>query len=275
MLRLTLVLILCIGGAGPAAAELGWFWRAIGLDDGEPAANQGFAAFAEEFARIEERFACSRVAEGRTEKHADRRRHCILGGAGTVRITLVQPVGYGTLTKAVQLVWADANEGGEAADHPPHADRVLALETLDVLARLYLPSKAATLQQLFEAARNGSATEGSFTAVVAHFPGVAQDQRVVEFRDGNYAVLGESETRQARAGYDTCLGILRQIDLLEGLEISGEPVPERQPLYAVYFLSAERGDKFLCELHYSGYYRIRVSPRIGEPFRTLAHGNIR
>lgn len=271
-----LVLLLALPVANPAQAQLGSLWRAItGQDDG-PKPDKGFGPFRDEARRIEEALNCGRVVEQATDAFSDLRRHCILGDNRTVRVTIIEPVGHEGLTKRVRLTWTDNGTGdNRALNAPPHVDRSAAQAALAKLAALFVPERAEELIRLFTDGTNGDFDEGPFNVTVVHQSRTGMDLRTVELRDGNHEVLANSEAESARPGFDRCLFIVRNIDVLKNLEIDGEPRPQRSDLHLTYFLYAKRGDQFLCELHDSGYYRIRISQQDGEEFRTLAHGNIR
>ena len=271
-----LALVLALPAASPAQAQLGSLWRAItGQDDG-PKPDKGFGPFRDEARRMEEALNCGRVVEQATDAFSDLRRHCILGDNRTVRVTIIEPVGHEGLTKRVRLTWTDNGTGdNRALNAPPHVDRSAAQAALAKLATLYVPEKADELIRLFSEGADGTIDTGLFSVSVVHQSRTGMDLRTVELRDGNHAALANSEAESARPGFDRCLFIVRNIDVLKGLEIDGEPRPQRSDLHLTYFLYAKRGDRFLCELHDSGYYRIRISQKDGEEFRTLAHGNIR
>jgi len=274
-----LLLSLLIGFAqlaSPAEAQLGSLWRAITGEEEGPKPDKGFQSFREESRRIEDALACGRVVEQATDTYSDLRRHCIIGDNRTVRVTIVEPVGYEGLTKRVRLTWTDNGTGQQRAlSAPPHVDRSAAVASLDLLIGLYLPSRVAEINALFTDGEDGKVTEGPFTIQVVHQARAGLDLRTVEIRDANYDRLANSETESARPGYERCLFIVSNIKVLKNLKISGEPKPQRSDLHVTYFLHAERGDKFLCELHDSGYYRVRISQGQGKEFKTLAHGNIR
>ncbi|MDF1719752.1 MAG: hypothetical protein P1U65_03675 [Minwuia sp.] len=275
-LLLLALLIMTVAQVSPAQAQLGSLWRAITGEEAGPKPDKGFQAFRDEARRIEDALTCGRVVEQATDTYSDLRRHCILGDNRTVRVTIVEPVGYEGLTKRVRLTWTDNGSGQQRAlSAPPHVDRSAAIAALDTVLDLYVPTRSAELNTLFTEGRDGNVTEGPFRIQVAHQARAGLDLRVVEIRDANYDALANSEVESARPGYERCLFIVSNIDVLKKLKISGEPKPQRSDLHVTYFLHAERGDKFLCELHDSGYYRVRISQAQGEEFKTLAHGNIR
>lgn len=275
ILLLTLLVVLT-QQVSPAEAQLSSLWRAITGQEEGPKPDKGFQSFRDEARRIEGALDCGRVVEQATDTYSDLRRHCIIGNNRTVRITIVEPVGYEGLTKRVRLTWTDNGSGKQRAlSAPPHVDRSAALASLDTVMGLYVPSRVAELNALFADGKDGSVTEGTFTIQVVHQARAGLDLRTVEIRDANYDLLASSEAESARPGYDRCLFIVSNIDVLKKLKISGEPKPQRSDLHVTYFLYAERGDKFLCELHDSGYYRVRISQGEGEEFKTLAHGNVR
>ncbi|MDF1735374.1 MAG: hypothetical protein P1U37_08835 [Minwuia sp.] len=271
-----LALLLALPAATPAHAQLGSLWRAITGQDEGPKPDKGFGPFREEARRIEDALNCGRVVEQANDAFSDLRRHCILGDNRTVRVTIVEPVGHEGLTKRVRLTWTDNGTGEQRAlSAPAHVDRSAAQAALSGLAALFVPEKSDHLIDLFTGGTDGAFESGPFSVSVVHQSRAGLDLRTVELRDGNYEALAESEARSARPGFDRCLFIVRNIDVLKNLEIDGEPRPQRSDLHLTYFLHAKRGDRFLCELHDSGYYRIRISQKDGEEFRTLAHGNIR
>lgn len=268
------LLVLGLLAAPPAAAQLGDFWRAL-TGDGRPRPDQGFLAFREESARVEAALGCGKVVDMAPDRLSDRRRQCQLGSEHSVRVVVFEPVGYEGLTKRVRLAWTDNGEGdGRAFAHAPHADLPTAVAALAGLAALYLPGKADDLQALFLGNTPGSVTGDTFQATVEHLARSGSTVRAVDFRDGNWEKLARSEEEAARPGFEACQKILGSIEAIRHLKITGNPIPERQNLNVVYFLNAGRGDRFLCEIHDSGYYRVRVSRRDGEPFRPLAHGNL-
>lgn len=271
-----LALVLALSAANPAQAQLGSLWRAITGQDEGPKPDKGFGPFRDEARRLEETLNCGRVVEQATDAFSDLRRHCILGDNRTVRVTITEPVGYEGLTKRVRLTWTDNGTGeNRALNAPPHVDRSAAQAALAKLAALFVPEQADKLIGLFAEGTDGTFEAGPFSVSVVHQSRAGMDLRTVELRDGNHAALANSEAESARPGFDRCLFIVRNIDVLKNLEIDGEPRPQRSDLHLTYFLYAKRGDRFLCELHDSGYYRIRISQKDGEEFRTLAHGNIR
>lgn len=273
-----MVLALAAPVASPAQAQLGSLWRAItgGDEDEKPKADKGFGPFREEARRVEEALECGRVVERATDAYSDLRRHCILGDNRTVRVTVVEPVGHEGLTKRIRLTWTDNGSGPQRAlNAPPHVDRSAAQAALERLLALYVPDAAAELVRLFTEGTGGTVTSGPFSVIVQHQSRSGLDLRTVELRDGNHLALANSEAESARPGFERCLFIVRNIEVLKKLEIDGEPRPQRSDLHVTYFLHAKRGDRFLCELHDSGYYRIRISQKDGDEFRTLAHGNIR
>lgn len=271
-----LALVLALSAAHPAQAQLGSLWRAITGQDEGPKPDKGFGPFRDESRRVEEALNCSRVVEQATDAFSDLRRHCILGDNRTVRVTITEPVGHEGLTKRVRLTWTDNGTGeNRALNAPPHVDRSAAQAALARLAALFVPEEADRLIRLFTEGTDGTFDAGPFNVSVVHQSRAGMDLRTVELRDGNYAALANSEAESARPGFDRCLFIVRNIEVLKKLEIDGEPRPQRSDLHLTYFLYAKRGDRFLCELHDSGYYRIRISQKDGEEFRTLAHGNIR
>lgn len=275
ILLLTLLIVLT-HQVSPAEAQLSSLWRAITGEEEGPKPDKGFQSFRDEARRIEGALDCGRVVEQATDTYSDLRRHCIMGNNRTVRVTIVEPVGYEGLTKRVRLTWTDNGSGKQRAlSAPPHVDRSAALASLDTVLGLYVPSRVAELNALFADGKDGSVTEGPFTIQVVHQARAGLNLRTVEIRDANYDLLANSEAESARPGYDRCLFIVSNIDVLKKLKISGEPKPQRSDLHVTYFLYAERGDKFLCELHDSGYYRVRISQGQGEEFKTLAHGNVR
>lgn len=271
--RLAVLLALCLLAATPAAAQLGSIWRAL-TGDTAPRPDAGFASFRDEGQRIEDALDCGKITDMAPDRLSDRRRMCRLGKEKSVRVVVFEPVGYEGLTKRVRFAWTDNDDGeGRAFPFEPHADRDAAAHALRTLAAMYTPSHVEDLAGMFFGTRNGSVSEGKFTATVEHVAQSGATVRAIEFRDGNWERLSHSEEEAARPGFEACQRILGSIEAIRHLKITGNLIPERQNLNVVYFLKAERGDRFLCEIHDSGYYRVRVSRRDGDPFRPLAHGN--
>lgn len=250
-------------------------WQGLFREGINVRANAGFAEFREESERIEDNFACVRITDKPGDEFSDRRRHCILGEHRTARVTIYEPVGFEGLTKKVKLTWLDnVQPNARGRDAPRHADREEARQAVRDMASLYMPDHENQLMQLFSQQRSGIVTELPFTAVVQFADRSGFKHAVVEIRDGNHDSLAGSEDRQGRPGYDKCLYIIGSIPPLKGHQISGEAVPERSDLFVTYFLKSNKGEQFLCEIHNSGYYRIRVSQKQGEAYQVLAHGNL-
>ncbi|WP_416896727.1 MAG: hypothetical protein ACMVY4_14480 [Minwuia sp.] len=264
---------LMLGDSGPAPVQRAWL--AVFGKAPEFRPNKGFGPFREESQRIEDSFACRRFVELAGDEFSDLRRHCTIGEYETARISIYQPVDQENITRKVKFTWLDnerRNARGQAA--PRHADRADARQALTRFAELYVPNHATELMQLFTEGRTGLVSEGPFIAIVTVIKRQGYVHNDIELRDGNFQALAGSEEKQARPGFDRCRYILANIPALKGVQIDGEPVPERSQLYVTYFLNSNRGEKFLCEIHSSGYYRIRVSRAQGEPFQVLAHGDL-
>jgi hypothetical protein len=262
--------------AAPAEAQLGRVWDSLfGSETPELAPTGGFADFQTESRRVEDSFACVRFVERAGDEFSDRRRHCIIGEHRKVRVTIYEPGGHEGLTKKVKLTWIDNQRpNARNRDAPKHADRAEARASVRRLAELYLPDHLDRMMELFSASRNGVVSEGLFIAVLDFRNRSDFVEATIEVRDGNYQALARAEAERGRPGYDKCLYILDNIPPLKGQTFSGDAVPQRSDLFVSYFLRSGRGEKFICELHESGYYRIRVSQKQGEPFKTLAHGNL-
>lgn len=259
-----------------APAPVSDAWRSLFSEEGPVIrSNAGFDDFLTESERIQDRFDCGRFAERPGDEFSDRRRHCIIGDSGTVRVSIYEPVGHDGLTRKVKFVWLDNQRPNARGDNAPvHADREDARQAIRTLSEFYLPGHGDQLLDMFEKGGNGIVTELPFTAVVSVVDRPGFRQVSIDIQDGNYEKLAGSEERQGRPGYNKCLYILGNIPPLKGVEISGDPIPERSDLYVTYFLTSPRGEQFLCEIHNSGYYRIRVSRQIGQAFQVLAHGNL-
>lgn len=277
LLSFALAALLLIGSAaaGPATAMSLWE-RLFGSDEAskvEP--GNGFADFETESGRIEEAFECEGMAERGATEFDDRRRHCLIGQHRTARVTVYEAAGFEGLVKRVKFTWLD-NERRNARgdDAPAHADREAARRAVRRLGEIYLPGHVDRLMELFTQARPGLVSEGDFIAILAVLPRGGFRQQVIDLRDGNFQRLSGAEAERARPGYRKCLYILQNIPPLRGQGFDGDPIPERNDLYVTYFINSERGERFLCELHNAGYYRIRVSQKQGQPFRTMAHGNL-
>jgi hypothetical protein len=250
-------------------------WQDIFGDGAGVRANAGFAEFGEEADRIEDNFACVRITDKPGDEFSDHRRHCIIGEHRTARITIYEPVGHEGLTKKVKFTWLDnVQPNARGRNAPRHADREEARQVVRKMSALYLPGHEKQLVELFTQQKSGVVTELPFTAVVEFADRSGFKHAVVEIRDGNHNQLAGSEERQGRPGYEKCLYILGNIPPLKGHSISGEPVPERSDLFVTYFLKSNKGEQFLCEIHNSGYYRIRVSQEQGTAYQVLAHGNL-
>lgn len=251
------------------------YWQALLGEGQDLRANAGFGNFGDESDRIEDSFACVRITDKPGDEFNDRRRHCVIGEHRTARVTVYEPVGHEGLTKKVKLTWLDnlkPNAGNRAA--PRHADREEVRQAVRDLAKLYMPGHEKDLVDLFTQQKTGVVTELPFTAVIQFTDRPGFKHGVIEIRDGNHEVLAGVEERQGRPGYEKCVYILGNIPVLANHEISGEAVPERSDLYVTYFLKSNRGEQFLCEIHHSGYYRIRVSQQQGDAYQVLAHGNL-
>lgn len=267
------VVFVMIGDSAPEPVRS--YWQAI--FEGKPVirSNAGFADFREESGRIEDALACVRITDKPGDEFNDHRRHCVIGEHRTVRVTTYEPVGHEGLTKKIKFVWLDnLRPNARNRNAPRHADREEAREAVRQLAKLYVPSHEDELMQLFTEQRTGIVTELPFTAVLQFSDRAGFKFGVVEIRDGNYSDLAGSEEKQGRPGFEKCLYILGNIPVLADHKISGEAVPERSDLFVTYFLNSNRGEQFLCEIHNSGYYRIRVSQEQGQAFQVLAHGNL-
>lgn len=259
-----------------APAPVSDVWRSLFSDEGPVIrANAGFGEFRAESERIQDRFDCRRFAERPGDEFNDRRRHCIIGESGTVRVSIYEPVGHEGLTKKIKFIWLDNEQPNARGDNAPeHADLEDARQAVRTLSAIYLPKHGDQLLDMFDKGGNGIVTELPFTAVVSEVQRPGFRQVSIEIQDGNHEQLAGSEERQGRPGYNKCLFILGNIPPLKGIEIGGDPVPDRSDLYVTYFLSSDRGEQFLCEIHNSGYYRIRVSRQAGQAFQVLAHGNL-
>lgn len=270
------VLLLCLfAAAAPQTAFAGFWDRLFGDDTPKIEPGAGFRSFDDESARIEAEFDCESFVERAASEFEDRRRHCIIGEHATARVTIYEAAGFEGLTKRVKFTWLD-NERPNARgdDAPVHADREAARRAVRRLGELYLPEHVDQLMERFTAARPGLVSEGEFIAVLASLPRGGFTQQVIDLRDANFDRLSGQEAAQSRPGYEKCVYILSHIDALKGLKFEGDPIPERNALYVTYFITSDRGDHFLCELHNAGYFRIRVSQKQGQPFRTMAHGNL-
>ncbi len=267
------ILFVMIGDSAPQ--PLRGYWQAIFGEGQSIRANAGFANFGEESNRIEDSFACVRITDKPGDEFNDHRRHCVIGEFRTARISIYEPVGHEGLTKKVKLTWLDnLRPNARNRNAPRHADREEVRQVVRDMAKLYVPKQEAELMQMFTQQKSGVVTELPFTAVVQFADRQGFKHGVVEIRDGNHAVLAGSEERQGRPGYEKCLYILGNIPVLANQTISGEAVPERSDLYVTYFLKSNRGEQFLCEIHHSGYYRIRVSQEQGDDYKVMAHGNL-
>lgn len=268
-------LLLASAAAAPAAAMSLWE-RLFGSDEAAKVTpGKGFAAFDAESARIEDSFYCESVVERGATEFDDRRRHCMIGEHRTARVTIYEPVGFEGLVKRVKFTWLD-NERRNARgdDAPAHADREAARQAVRRLGEIYVPGHVEQLMELFTAARPGLVSEGEFIAILAVLPRGGFRQQVIDLRDANFQRLSGAEAERARPGYEKCIFILNNMPPLKGQSFEGDPIPERNDLYVTYFINSARGERFLCELHNAGYYRIRVSQQQGQPFRTMAHGNL-
>ncbi|WP_417513425.1 hypothetical protein [Minwuia sp.] len=277
IIAVAVVLGLAFVTLGDSAPEpiRGMWQSAFGAGGAAVRPNQGFADFRNESVRIEDGFACARFVERAGDEFSDLRRHCLIGEHRSVRVTIYEPVGYDGLTKKVKLTWLDNQRpNARGRNAPRHADREEARAAARKLAQLYLPGHEDELMALFTRQQSGVVSEGPFIAVLSFNDRGGYKQAVIEVRDGNFQALAGSEERQGRPGYQKCLYILSNIPQLDGSQIQGEPVPERNDLYVTYFLNSDKGEKFLCEIHSSGYYRIRVSQKQGQSFEVLAHGNL-
>ncbi len=273
---IAIVVTLSVVGAAPASAQLGKLWDSLfGSDENAVQPDKGFHAFRTEARRIEDSFACSRLVERPGDEFSDLRRHCLIGVYGTARFSIYEPVGHEGLTKKIKFTWLDNQRpNAQGRNAPRHADRAEVRQAVRKMAEIYLPNHQKQLMDLFTRSQDGIVTEGLFVAVLAFQKRTGYLQSVIEIRDGNYEQLAGSEDRQGRPGYDKCLYILSNIPQLADADIKGEPIPERSDLFVSYFLASKKGEKFICEIHNSGYYRIRVSQKQGEAFKVLAHGNL-
>lgn len=283
MKRILTVMIAVVAGLGVLFAMVGdsapdpirSYWHA--LFEGKPVirSNAGFAQFENESRRIEDSLACARITDKPGDEFNDHRRHCVIGEYRTVRVTTYEPVGHEGVTRKVKFVWLDnLRPNARNRNAPRHADREEAREAVRQLAQLYMPNHEKDLMELFLQQRAGIVTELPFTAVLQFSDRAGFKFGTIEIRDGNYQDLAVTEEKQGRPGFQKCLYILGNIPVLAGHEISGEAVPERSDLFVTYFLNSDRGEQFLCEIHNSGYYRIRVSQEQGQAFQVLAHGNL-
>lgn len=273
---LLLSVVLSVSLPAPASAQLGKIWESLfGSDEAAVRPDKGFQAFRDEVRRVEDGFACTGLIDRPGDEFSDRRRHCLLGEHQSARISLYEAVGFEGVTKKLKFQWLDNERpNAQGRNAPRHADRAEARQALQKLAELYLPNHQDELMALFSKNQPGVVSEGLFVAVLAFQRRAGYMQSVVEIRDGNYEQLAGSEEHLGRPGYEKCLYILSNIPQLKGDKISGEVTPERQDLYVSYFLTSQRDENFICEIHASGYYRIRVSQKQGQPFQTLAHGNL-
>lgn len=270
-----LVVTMGVGAAAAPASALSIWERLFGEETPKVEPGKGFAAFDDVSQRIETEFECESVVERAASEFEDRRRHCLIGEHRTARVSIFEAPGFPGLTKRVKFTWLD-NERRNARgdDAPVHADREAARQAVRRLGELYMPDHVDQLMALFTEGRPGLVTEGEFIAILAVLPRGGFRQQVIDLRDANFQRLSGAEAERSEPGYRKCIYILSNIGPLKGQKFEGDPIPERNELYVTYFINSGRGDRFLCELHNSGYYRIRVSQKQGEPFRTMAHGNL-
>jgi len=258
----------------PADAQLGKLFDGLLKSDPDQAASgRGFENFQDEFKRITSLVKCRKTGSGRVDEHSDFRRVCFVGKHSSASITAFEPVGNEGFTKKVVLTWDEnLRRNARGFNVPKNADQGAARGAVRALGVAYLPEQAKKLQNWFRNSRDGELVDGQFTAVMRHDIHPGHIRHVLVIRDQNWQALQRSETRNAQPEFKKCLYIVQNMKTFRHLKVKGNPVPERDKNHVTYFLSAERGDRFLCEFYRTGYYRVQVSRRNGRPFKTIAHG---
>lgn len=260
----------------PASAQLGKLLDGLLQGDpGEVATGRGFDAFDDEFTRISGLVKCRKTGSGRVDEYSDFRRVCYVGKHGSARITAFEPIGNKGFTKKVVLIWDEnLRRNGRGFNVPKTADQGAARGAVRALGVTYLPKEAKRLQNWFRQSRDGELTDGKFTALLRHDIHPGHIRHVLVIRDQNWQALQHSETANAQPEFKRCLYIVQNMKTFRHLKVKGNPVPERDKTHVTYFLNADRGDRFLCELYRTGYYRVQVSRKNGRPFKTIAHGKL-
>lgn len=258
----------------PANAQLGkLFDGLLNTDPNKAASGRGFESFPDEFKRITSLVKCRKTGSGRVDEYSDFRRVCFVGKHSSATITAFEPVGNEGFTKKIVLTWDEnLRRNARGFNVPKNADQGAARGAVRALGVAYLPEMAKKLQNWFRNSRDGELVDGKFTAVMRHDIHPGHIRHVLVIRDENWQALQRSETRNAQPEFKKCLYIVQNMKTFRHLKVKGNPVPERDKNHVTYFLSAERGDRFLCEFYRTGYYRVQVSRRNGRPFKTIAHG---